>query len=303
MPDSPLADSPFAVLGVTPDASETELRRAYRRRLREAHPDTGGSPAEFHAVQRAWELVGTAEERTAARRAAEARETAAAAEARSWAPRPAPRPDGRPRSRSYGHPGGQARERYLSLIREWAGRGVDLDDPYEPSLVRGAPIEIRRLLAQALAEEATARTLGELGIGYSVWHDVVAEPAKIDHLVLGPTGLVAIRSADFGGPVQLRRGEIEGEGVVGEPLHELAASGRRLARAVRVPLAAAILVVPDGQLGASSAEAGRWRGVPLLVAERPVLAHLLRGGAGAGALGGTDLFEARSRLQRAVRHV
>ena len=303
MPDSPLADSPFAVLGVAPDASEAELRRAYRRRLREAHPDTGGSPAEFHAVQRAWELVGTPEGRAAARRSAEARAADADAEARSWAPRPAPRADSRPRARTHGHPGGQARERYLRLIREWAGRGVDLADPYEPSLVRGAPTEIRRLLAEALAEEATARALAELGIGYSVWHDVAAEPVKIDHLVLGPGGLLAIRSEDFGAPVAVRRGEVEGDGVEGVPLHELATAGRRLARSVRVPLAGAILVVPDGQLGASTLEAGRWRGVPLLVAERPVLVHLIRGGVGAGALGGTDIFEARSRLQRAVRHV
>ncbi|MFW8745281.1 DnaJ domain-containing protein, partial [Mesorhizobium japonicum] len=60
MPDSPLAASPYEVLRVPATATDDELRRAYRRRLRETHPDTGGSAREFDRVQRAWELIGTA---------------------------------------------------------------------------------------------------------------------------------------------------------------------------------------------------------------------------------------------------
>lgn len=307
MPDSPLAESPWEVLGVGPNAPEAELRRAYRRRLRETHPDTGGSAAEFGAVQRAWELIGTPEGRAAVIRATEMRAAASEAEARGWRPRPAnERSDSRPRARSYGHPGGRARERYLELIQEWAGRGVAIPDPYDAALVRGAPVEIRQALADALAEEATARTLADLGIGFTVWHDVAAEPVKIDHLALGPSGLFAIKSEDFGGPVQVRRGELEGAGVLGQPLRSLAAAGRSLARSNAIPLAAAIVVVPDADLGASAIDAGRWRGIPLVAAERPVLVHLLKTGAGtsavSGTLGGTDIFEARSRLQRAVRY-
>jgi len=37
-------------------------------------------------------------------------------------------------------------------VREWAGRGVTLDDPYDPVLVRSAPRDIRHVLADALAE-------------------------------------------------------------------------------------------------------------------------------------------------------
>ncbi|MES1169491.1 MAG: DnaJ domain-containing protein, partial [Leifsonia sp.] len=59
MPESPLTSSPYAVLGIATDASSTELRRAYRRRLRETHPDTGGAAEQFDAVQRAWEQIGT----------------------------------------------------------------------------------------------------------------------------------------------------------------------------------------------------------------------------------------------------
>jgi len=59
MSESPLAANPYEVLGVSPTASDDELKRAYRLRLRQAHPDTGGSAAEFDAVQRAWQRVGT----------------------------------------------------------------------------------------------------------------------------------------------------------------------------------------------------------------------------------------------------
>lgn len=43
------------VLGVSPTASPEEARAAYLRRRREAHPDNGGSTAQFHAVQKAWQ--------------------------------------------------------------------------------------------------------------------------------------------------------------------------------------------------------------------------------------------------------
>ena len=48
---------PHAVLGVTPDATAEEIRAAYRQRARETHPDHGGDPDEFRAVQIAWELL------------------------------------------------------------------------------------------------------------------------------------------------------------------------------------------------------------------------------------------------------
>jgi len=44
-----------AVLGVPPDGGIDEARHAYRKRRREYHPDHGGDPEMFHAVQRAWE--------------------------------------------------------------------------------------------------------------------------------------------------------------------------------------------------------------------------------------------------------
>ena len=42
------------ILGVAPDAPDEEVELAYKRRLRGAHPDKGGSPEQFHAVQMAY---------------------------------------------------------------------------------------------------------------------------------------------------------------------------------------------------------------------------------------------------------
>ncbi|GAB7008932.1 ferredoxin Fer [Halorubrum trueperi] len=46
--------SPFDVLGVDDDADEADVERAYRERVKEAHPDTGGSMEEFQLVRRAY---------------------------------------------------------------------------------------------------------------------------------------------------------------------------------------------------------------------------------------------------------
>lgn|GEM_PF-4712463 len=52
--------TPHEVLGVDPDADDDTIRAAYRRRVRETHPDAGGDAAEFVAVAAAWTaLSGT----------------------------------------------------------------------------------------------------------------------------------------------------------------------------------------------------------------------------------------------------
>lgn len=45
------------VLGVSPGASQDEIRRAYRERARAAHPDVGGSEAEMQEINRARETA------------------------------------------------------------------------------------------------------------------------------------------------------------------------------------------------------------------------------------------------------
>lgn len=48
-------DSPFDILPIDSDADADEIERAYRRRVKEAHPDHGGSAREFQLVRAAYE--------------------------------------------------------------------------------------------------------------------------------------------------------------------------------------------------------------------------------------------------------
>lgn len=50
-------DSPYDVLGLDADADDAAVERAYRRRVKETHPDQGGSIAEFQRVRKAYEAV------------------------------------------------------------------------------------------------------------------------------------------------------------------------------------------------------------------------------------------------------
>lgn len=52
-----LANQAASVLGVAPTASQTEIRRAFRRRALASHPDRGGSEKDFIAVKRAYEVL------------------------------------------------------------------------------------------------------------------------------------------------------------------------------------------------------------------------------------------------------
>jgi curved DNA-binding protein CbpA len=315
MTDSPASATPYEVLGVAASVGDEELRRAYRRRLRETHPDTGGSPALFHAVQAAWERVGDPTSRAdydrGARPSSAGTRTAGstASGSSSFAAKAAaPSTASSLKARSYGHPGGQARERYLTLIREWAGRGAALADPYDAALVRSAPREIRRLLAKALAEEETARILSELGMGFTVWYDVATPVGtKIDHLVLGPAGLLAIQSEDWGGPVHLHRGEVVGENLADDeqPVRELVRASRKLGRSLGVRIDGHVIVVPDDALRGSSEETverGRHAGALLIARSR--LAQVSRTGVADGdPRRRGDVFEVRTRVQQGVRFV
>jgi curved DNA-binding protein CbpA len=332
--DSPLSASAYEVLRVDASATEDDLRRAYRLRLRQTHPDTGGDAAQFVQVQRAWELVGTPEARAAYDRGRGATATAgdaagsaaSAPDAMHWgtSPRTTAPAGTRQRARSYGQPGGWRRERYLDLIREWSGRGRELADPYDPALVRSAPYDIRRLLADALAEEATARIIADLGMGYTVWHDVAvaSSDAKIDHIVLGPSGLYGILSEDFGGPVRVRRGEIMvptptphgagaprgasgrvgPEAVPGAPIAGLLQGMKAISRAGRLKFGGAIVVLPDEDVPVPIDELGKVHGMPTAVVARSSLSTVLRRGvSGARSIGGTELFATRDRLNQIVR--
>lgn len=54
---------PYNILGVSSDASDDELKRAYRKRVIETHPDRFPNDSqkseEFRKIQQAYELVDT----------------------------------------------------------------------------------------------------------------------------------------------------------------------------------------------------------------------------------------------------
>lgn len=292
--------SAYEILGVEPDATQVVIKRAYLRRLRQTHPDTGGDAAQFQQVQEAWQLIGTVEARALYRpgvfvKPSPARPTAGARG-----------PAGRPRARSYGHPGGRLRQRYLELIREWAGRGVVLDDPYAPDLLRSAPEHLRDLYRMALAEESAARMFSELGIAYTVWHAATVANARsgllVPHILLGPSGLFALASWNLDAPVRAKRGELIGEALAGRrPMGELSAAVRDVSRAAKVKFNGLALVLPDAVLPEPRLDLGRNRGVPSLALGSSALAEVLRFGlAGAPPISGAELFDIRTRLQQTL---
>jgi len=306
MSDSPAAASPYEVLGVSPSVTDEELRRAYRRKLRQSHPDVGGSPASFHAVQVAWERIGSPESR-AAYDGARYPETSYSG-APTQASTSARASSTGMKARMHGHPGGHSRQRYLALLREWAGRGTVIDDPYAPDLIRSAPREIRHRLAKALAEESTAQLISGLGIGYTAWHDIATrdDVEKVDHVVLGPAGLFAILSEDWGSPVQLKRGELAGEALEPgeEPLDEFAAAARILAKSLRVRFTALIVVAPDEAVPEPLSLPGRGRRPMVVVIPRSRLVGVLRDGIPGMERGSFEkVFELRSTLQNGIRFV
>ncbi|KAI5187177.1 hypothetical protein NEHOM01_1986 [Nematocida homosporus] len=52
-------DNPYSILGIREDASEEEVRRAFRRRAKETHPDSSRSDTArgFIAVERAYRSI------------------------------------------------------------------------------------------------------------------------------------------------------------------------------------------------------------------------------------------------------
>ena len=300
MSQSPLSASAYEVLGVATDIGDEELRRAYRLRLREAHPDTGGDAALFVRVQQAWALVGTPDARAAYDRGRGVPSSPV------WTAQPAPQrraADTRPGPRMHGIPGGYNRARYLAGIREWAGRGVELPDPYAASVVRSAPRELKALLADAISEENTARVLGDLGMGHTIWHDIlVPKVGKLDHVILGPSGLFAVASEDYASEVKFRRSEIIGPGVTGAPVSHTVAAARMLGRMAGVRFGGALVVLPDGDLPESITELGKVKGLPVAVVAQPALTTLLRRGLpGVRDIGGSEIFDVRTRLQGAIQ--
>jgi len=305
------------VLGVRPDADTEELRRAYRRALRQTHPDTGGVAVRFHAVQAAWESVGTPDDRARYDRGSAGGGSGTGGSAASgtgesrgtWA-RSAPvnQRGTRPAPRVYGIAGGWQRDDYLRLLAEWSPAAAG--DPYNPVVVRSAPAAVRRVLARALAEEDDAQSLSTVGIGFTIWHDVAVgrapedSDAMIDHVVLGASGLFAVSSEDWGAPVRTRRVELIGAGLGPDeqPMHVLSHRARYLGRVCRVKFTALVIVVPDDASDSSAMMIGSLRGTPTLLVQRSRLPDIMRTGLGTAPFrGGAEVFDVRTRLSAGVR--
>ncbi|MFT7765988.1 J domain-containing protein [Clavibacter tessellarius] len=309
---SPADRTPYEVLGVDPAAGTAALRAAYRRLVRATHPDTGGEAHLFHAVQRAWELVGDPDDRARYDRGqgrASSDDDPLHPDEAGYAP--APGSGARLGATVHGTAGALARAHYLERVAAWQGTapGGDLGvDPWAPELVRRAPRDLRWLLAKALAEEATARAAASLGMGATVFHDVrpLAGAGKVDHVVLAPAGLFALSSEDWGQPVQLVRGELQpvdpdpdGALAPGDaPVAWLVGTARSLAASVGVRFAAAVVVVPDDALAQprERVERGPHRGA--LVVRRSVLPLVLRDGVSEeGRLSVADPYAVRALLR------
>jgi curved DNA-binding protein CbpA len=67
-----MAEDLYNTLGVEPDASPEEIRRAYRRKAKQEHPDAGGSAEKFGALVKAHRVLSDAEKRARYDRTGEA---------------------------------------------------------------------------------------------------------------------------------------------------------------------------------------------------------------------------------------
>ncbi|PRY68493.1 DnaJ-like protein [Glaciihabitans tibetensis] len=320
---SPSSDA-YEVLGVTSSATDDELRRAYRRALRRTHPDTGGVAVEFHAVQVAWEAVGTAEDRARYDRTSSAFPAAGSSRSpwSTWSPPNSADSAGTRTGRSsfrspaspgatYGHAGLWWRKQYVTGVGEWARQmGMASVDPYDARLASALPGSVRQCLIAAMTEEATATALTGVGSSFSIWHDVSTEVAggnpaeKLDHVVLGPTGLFALLSEDRGGEVYVRGGDVTGDGFGRRerPIRTLISRANFFSENMGVRFTAVIMVVPDDAGITVPTEVSRLRGLSAVLVRRSDLSPFLRLGLpGTLPVSPETVTAAREHLRRAVQ--
>lgn len=55
--------NPYDELGIPTDASEADIKKAYRKAAKQAHPDAGGDPEKWGALVRSYEVLSSSERR------------------------------------------------------------------------------------------------------------------------------------------------------------------------------------------------------------------------------------------------
>ena len=60
----PSQDELYAILGLDPSASESDIRKAYRRAAVKFHPDKGGDEGDFQKISRAYEVLSDEEKKS-----------------------------------------------------------------------------------------------------------------------------------------------------------------------------------------------------------------------------------------------
>jgi len=152
------AKAAATLLGVTPQCSPCEARRAYRRQLLKAHPDKGGSPEAFNRVRRAWDILSRAKcfPRARSLRTGNKASNKPAARVHRVQPDKSPKQGSTPSRLCSVH----FQTQHSSLFAQSADRKIDLLDTWRKDLLRS--VKQRELLVQEVGGSSSSNPLSSV---------------------------------------------------------------------------------------------------------------------------------------------